>query len=76
MVSQNTEQSKSVLKDMLRLNSENMDENAIENIRRAFMKKAPTREEIEDKLILDSIFVDKDTEIEEFIQTFVQKITA
>ena len=53
-----------------------MDENAIENIRRAFMKKAPTREEIEDKLILDSIFVDKDTEIEEFIQTFVQKITA
>lgn len=58
------------------LNSQNMDENAIENIRRAFMKKAPTREEIEDKLILDSIFVDKDTEIEEFIQTFVQKITA
>lgn len=58
------------------LNSQNMDENAIENIRRAFMKKAPTREEIEDKLILDSIFIDKDTEIEEFIQTFVQKITA
>lgn len=58
------------------LNSQNMDENAILNIRRAFQKKAPTREEIEDKLILDSIFVDKDTEIEEFIQTFVQKITA
>ena len=58
------------------LNSQNMDENAIENIRRAFMKKAPTREEIEDKLILDSIFIDKDTEIEEYINTFVQKITA
>lgn len=58
------------------LNSQNMDENAIENIRRAFMKKAPTRDEIENKLILDSIFIDKDTEIEEFIATFVQKITA
>lgn len=58
------------------LNSQNMDENAIENIRRSFMKKAPTREEIEDKLILDSIFIDKDTEIEDFIANFVQKITA
>lgn len=57
------------------LNSQNMDENAIENIRRAFQKKAPSKQEIEDKLILDSIFIDKDTEIEEFIQTFVQKIT-
>lgn len=58
------------------LSSQNMDENAISNIRRAFMKKAPSKQEIEDKLILDSIFIDKDTEIEEFIATFVQKITA
>ena len=58
------------------LNSQNLDENAISNIRRAFMKKAPSKQEIEDKLILDSIFIDKDTEIEEFIANFVQKITA
>ena len=58
------------------LSSQNMDENAIENIRRAFQKKSPSKQEIEDKLILDSIFIDKDTEIEEFIATFVQKITA
>lgn len=58
------------------LNSENLDSNASENIRRAFMKKSPSKQEIEDKLILDSIFIDKDTEIEEFIATFVQKITA
>ena len=54
------------------LNSQNIDE----NIRRAFQKKSPSKQEIEDKLILDSIFIDKDTEIEEFIATFVQKITA
>lgn len=57
------------------LNSQNMDENAIENIRRAFAKKIPSKSEIEDKLILDSIFIDKDTEIEDFIANFVQKIT-
>lgn len=58
------------------LTSKNLDENAIAAIRVAFMKKAPSKSEIEDKLILDSIFIDKDTEIEEFIATFVQKITA
>ena len=58
------------------LNSQNIDENAILNIRRAFKKKSPSKQEIEDKLILDSIFIDKDTEIEEFIKNFVQKITA
>lgn len=58
------------------LNSQNMDENAIENIRRAFAKKIPSKSEIEDRLILDSIFIDKDTEIEDFIANFVQKITA
>lgn len=58
------------------LNSQNLDENAISNIRRAFQKKAPSKQEIEDKLILDSIFIDKDTEIEEFIANFIQKITA
>lgn len=58
------------------LNSQNIDENAISNIRRAFQKKSPSKQEIEDKLILDSIFIDKDTEIEEFIKNFVQKITA
>lgn len=58
------------------LSSQNIDENAILNIRRAFQKKSPSKQEIEDKLILDSIFIDKDTEIEEFIATFVQKITA
>lgn len=58
------------------LTSSTLDENAILNIRRAFQKKSPTKQEIEDKLILDSIFIDKDTEIEEFIQSFVQKITA
>lgn len=58
------------------LTSSTLDENAIQNIRRAFAKKIPSKSEIEDKLILDSIFIDKDTEIEEFIATFVQKITA
>lgn len=58
------------------MTSNNLDENAIAAIRVAFMKKAPSKSEIEDKLILDSIFIDKDTEIEEFISTFVQKITA
>lgn len=57
------------------LNSENLDSNASENIRRAFMKKVPTRTEIEDKLILKSIFIDKDTEIEDFINNFVKEIT-
>lgn len=58
------------------LTSKNLDENAIAAIRMAFMKKAPYKSEIKDKLILDSIFIDKDTEIEDFIANFVQKITA